>query len=292
MSQKKINEDTYRYDQSIIIYGYGVKFEKYFIGNNRITEEPPSIMYGKGRYLLEGGYLDGLMMLTDFEENCSEKFYNLNDKSPVTSIVMNKDENLSIVGNNIGIIYVYEVKDKNWDLKKIVQYHSKEIKKLFISEELNAFSSCSKDCFVNIYSLPTCTLIHSIEIEEPEFVLLSGRPLPIIIIYSNKLKKLLTYGVNGHFIGSVDMENSPQYPLIYTSKHFRDYFIYSYKGALLIRTLPYLEEYNTVNFNRNDNLGINNLYLQYYQDKNGIENLYVLDQSIQTLYIIGDSSVN
>ena len=292
LSQKKINEDTYIYDQSIIIYGYGVKFEKYFIGNNRVTDEPPSVMYGKGRYLLEGGYLDGLMLLTDFESNSTEKYYNPNDKSPVTSIIMNKDENLAVVANSIGILYVYEVKDKKWDFKKKIQYHSKTIKNLFISDELNAFASCSEDNYVNVYSLPTCSLIHSIEIEDPDLVLLSGRPLPIIIIYSFKLKKLLTYGVNGHFIGSINMDNIPQYPIIYTSKHFRDYFIYSNKGTLYIRTLPYLELYNKVDFNKSQNLSLNNLYLQYYGDKNGTEDLYILDQSEQTLYILGDSSNN
>ena len=34
---------------------------------------------------------------------------------------------------------------------------------------------------------------------------------------------------------------------------------------------------------------MNNIYLQYYRNKNGNEQLYALDQSIQTLYIIGDS---
>ena len=249
-------------------------------------------MYGKGRYLLEGGYLDGLMLLTDFESNSTEKYYNPNDKSPVTSIIMNKDENLAVVANSIGILYVYEVKDKKWDFKKKIQYHSKTIKNLFISDELNAFASCSEDNYVNVYSLPTCSLIHSIEIEDPDLVLLSGRPLPIIIIYSFKLKKLLTYGVNGHFIGSINMDNIPQYPIIYTSKHFRDYFIYSNKGTLYIRTLPYLELYNKVDFNKSQNLSLNNLYLQYYGDKNGTEDLYILDQSEQTLYILGDSSNN
>ena len=74
-------------------------------------------MYGEGRFLLEGGYLDGLMMLSDFDENKSEFIYNPNDKSPVTSIIMNKEENLAIVANNIGIIYVYDIKDKKWEFK-------------------------------------------------------------------------------------------------------------------------------------------------------------------------------
>ena len=292
LSQRKINEDTYRYEQNLILYGYGIKFEKYFIGNNRIMDEPPSVMYGKGRFLLEGGYLDGLMMLSDFELNKSEKLYNPNDKCPVTSIIMNKEENLAIVANNIGIIYVYDVKDKNWQFKKKIQYHSKAINYLFISDELNAFASCSQDNYINIYSLPSCTLMHSIEVEEPILVFLSGRPLPICIIYSKKQKKLLTYGVNGHFIGSIDMEYKPQYSFIYTSKKFRDYLIYSNKGKIIFRTLPYLEIYKTINLNGEKNLAINNLYLQYYHNISEPERLYVLDQSKQTLYIIGDSSVN
>ena len=88
------------------------------------------------------------------------------------------------------------------------------------------------------------------------------------------------------------MDTIPQYPIIYTSKHFRDYFIYSNKGTLFIRTLPYLELYNKVDFNKSKNLALNNLYLQYYEDKNGTEDLYILDQSEQTLYVLGDSSNN
>ena len=292
LTQKKINEDTYRYEQNLILYGYGIQFEKYFIGNNRIMDEPPSVMYGKGRYLLEGGYLDGLMLLSDFESNKSEKIYNPNDKCPVTSIIMNKDENLIIVANNIGIIYVYNVKDKKFNLKKKIQYHSKAINYLFISDELNAFASCSKDNYVNIYSLPSCSLMHSLEVEDPELVFLSGRPLPMIIIYSKKAKKLLTYGVNGHFIGDIAMENKPEYSFIYTSKSFRDYLIYSNRGMIIIRSLPYLEIFKTINLNGEKNLSNNNLYLQYQNNINESERLYVLDQSKQILYIIGDSSVN
>ena len=292
LSQKKINEDTYIYDQELMLYGFGIKYEKYFIGNNRIMEEVPSVMYGKGSFLIEGGYLDGLMLLSDFETSSTHKLYNPNDKCPVTSIVMNKEENLAIVANSNGIIYTYEVKDKKWDFKKKIQYHSKAINYLFISDELNAFASCAQDNYVNIYSLPNCTLLHSIEVEEPELVLLSGRPLPIFIVYSKKLKKLVIYGVNGHLIYDIEMENKPQYPFVYTSVQFRDYLIYSNKGEIYIRSLPYLEVFKSINLNPKQNLPVNCLYLQFYQSQNESEKLYVLDQSIQTLYIIGDSSNN
>ena len=289
LSQKKLNEDTYRYNQALLIYGFGIKFEKYFIGNSLITDDPPCIMYGEGRFLLEGGYLDGLMLLTDFNNNSVQKIYNPNDKSPVTSIVINQDENIIIVGNNIGVIYAYEVNEASFLFIKKIQYHQKAINYLFLSDELNAFVSCSEDKFINIYSIPNCDIIHSLEIEEPEFVLLSGKPLPVCIIYSKKNNKLLTYGVNGHFISGVEVENIPQYPIVYSNRHFRDYLIYSIKGFIYIRSLPNLESFNIIKLNVNKNLSLNNIYLQYYRNKNGNEQLYALDQSIQTLYIIGDS---
>jgi WD40 repeat protein len=289
LSQKKLNEDTYRYDQTLFIYGFGIKFEKYFLGNSLITDNPPCVMYGEGRFLLEGGYLDGLMLLTDFNNNNVEKIYNPNDKSPVTCMVINHEENIIIVGNNIGIIYAYEVNENSFMLIKKIQYHQKAINYLFLSDELNAFISSSEDKYINIYSLPECDIIHSFEIEEPEFALLSGKPLPICITYSKKENKLLSYSVNGHFIIGVEVENIPQYPIIYTNRHFRDYLIYSIKGFIYIRSLPNLESFNIIKLNVNKNLPLNNIYLQYYRNKNGNEQLYALDQSIQTLYVIGDS---
>ena len=289
LSQKKINEDTYRYDQSLIIYGFGIKFEKYFIGNSLITDDPPCIMYGEGRFLLEGGYLDGLMLLTDFDNNYVEKIYNPNDKSPVTCIVMNKEENIVIVGNKLGIIYAYEVKETTFLLIRKIQYNQKAINYLFLSDELNALVSSSEDKYINIYSLPNCKIIHSFEVEEPQFALLSAKPLPVCVIYSKSNKKLLIYSVNGHFINGVEVENKPQYPIIYTSKHFRDYLIYSIKGSIYIRSLPNLELFKTIKLNINTNIDLDNIYLQFYRNKNGNEQLYALDQSIQTLYIIGDS---
>ena len=99
----------------------------------------------------------------------------------------------------------------------------------------------------------------------------------------------MVYSVNGHFINDVKVDNKPQYPIIYTNKHFRDYLIYSIRGSIYIRSLPNLDLYNTIKLNQNKNLDLNNIYLQFYRNKNGNEQLYALDQSIQTLYIIGDS---
>ena len=78
-----------------------------------------------------------------------------------------------------------------------ISVHNQKIISIFISDELNTFVSCSSDNYINIFSLPNCKVINSFYVEEPEMALLSSRPLPVCISYSNKKKKLLIYGING-----------------------------------------------------------------------------------------------
>ena len=71
---------------------------------------------------------------------------------------------------------------------------------VFISDELNAFASYSNDNYKNIFPLPTCITINSFNVDKPEIFLLSSKPFPTCIIYSNKNKKLMTINVNVHLI--------------------------------------------------------------------------------------------
>ena len=194
-----------------------------------------------------------------------------------------------ICGLKNGSLFIFKRKNNDIELYKVFHDHSKEIIDIAVNDILKIFVDISNDGFINIYSLPNCNIIHSLEVEEPQFALLSAKPLPVCVIYSKSNKKLLIYSVNGHFINGVEVENKPQYPIIYTSKHFRDYLIYSIKGSIYIRSLPYLELFKTIKLNINTNIDLDNIYLQFYRNKNGNEQLYALDQSIQTLYIIGDS---
>ena len=47
--------------------------------------------------------------------------------------------------NNIGIIYVYDVKDKKFILQKKIQYHNQYISYLFISDEVIDFLENNHD---------------------------------------------------------------------------------------------------------------------------------------------------
>ena len=164
------------------------------------------------------------------------------------------------------------------------------IKSIFISNELNAFVSCSDDNYINIFTLPSCKLINSFLVEKPEIALLSARPLPICIFYSNKKKNLNIYGINGHLIKEMGLDNKPEFCIIYTNKYFRDYLIFANEGNILIYSLPYLEVINIIKLIEKDLYHEYDLILKYYGNKNNNkENLIVCDREKQILYIIGDN---
>ena len=170
-----------------------------------------------------------------------------------------------------------------------ISIHNQKIISIFISDELNTFVSCSSDNYINIFSLPNCKVINSFYVEEPEMALLSSRPLPVCIFYSNKKKKLLIYGVNGTFVMDMEIKRKPEYSLIYTSKNFRDYLLFGSNGNIFIYSLPYLEIINKIQIIEEKFYQEYDLFIKCYKNKiKNIEYLIALDRNNQTLYIIGD----
>ena len=149
--------------------------------------------------------------------------------------------------------------------------------------------SCSNDNYINIFSLPCCKVINSFFVEEPEIALLSSRPLPVCIIYSNKNKKMLIYGVNGTLVMEMEINKKPEYCLIYTNKNFRDYLIFGNNGNIFIYSLPYLEIINKIQIIEEKFYQEYDLFIKCYKNINkNIEYLIALDRKKQILYIIGD----
>ena len=171
-----------------------------------------------------------------------------------------------------------------------INIHNQKIKSIFISNELNAFVSCSDDNYINIFSLHTCRVINSFFVENPENALLSARPLAVCIIYSNKNKKLNVYGVNGHLIKEILLENKPEYPIIYTNKYYRDYLIFANNGNISIYSLPYLEIINIIQLIKKNVYHEFDLFIKYYHNKSkNLENLIACDREKQIVYIIGEN---
>ena len=291
-TKEKLKENLFRYVKKHFFYGHGLILNDNILGNSKIDNEKiPFALYNNGQFLIEGGFINGEMVISDLVNYKAYLLFNDYDHSPVVEIQINEEETIGIVGNLLGIIYIYNIKDYNfWDYKMKINIHNQKIKSIFISNELNAFVSCSDDNYINIFSLHTCRVINSFFVENPENALLSARPLAVCIIYSNKNKKLNVYGVNGHLIKEILLENKPEYPIIYTNKYYRDYLIFANNGNISIYSLPYLEIINIIQLIKKNVYHEFDLFIKYYHNKSkNLENLIACDREKQIVYIIGEN---
>ena len=289
--KEKIKENVFRYIQTNFFYGHGLIINDSLIGNSKIDiDQIPLLLYNNGRYLIEGGFINGEMVISDLINYKGYLLFNDKDHSPVNEIQLNKEETIGIVGNLLGMIYIYKIKDYFWDYKIKINIHNQKINSIFISDNLNTFVSCSDDNYINIFSLPSCKIINSFFVQKPEVALLSSRPLPICIIYCKENKKLMIFGVNGHLIKEMELDKKPENSIIYTNKYFMDYLIFVNNGKIFILSLPYLEIINKIQIIQEQLYKEFDLFLKYYQNKNkSIENLIACDRNKQIIYIIGDN---
>ena len=280
----------YKYIKKNFSYGHGLILNDNLLGNSKIDmEQIPFVLYNNGKYLIEGGFVNGEMVISDLINYKGYLLFNEFDHSPVVNIEINKEETIGIVGNYLGIIYIYKVKDYFWDYKIKINIHNQKINYIYISNELNAFASCSDDNYINIFSLPSCKVLNSFRVQKPEISLLSSRPLAVCIIYSNENKELMVFGVNGKLIKKIEMNKKPKFPIIYINKYFRDYLIFSCDGKIFIYALPFLENINTIHLIPENLYYEFDLFLKYYKNESkDIENLIACDKNRQILYIIGD----
>ena len=289
--KEKIKENIYKYIKIDFFYSHGLILNDNLIGNSKLDlEQIPFCLYNNGQYLIEGGFINGEMVISDLINAKGYLLFNDYDHSPVIEIKINNEENIGIAGTLLGIIYIYKIKDYFWDYKIKINIHNQKINNIFISDELNAFVSCSDDNYINIFSFPSCKVINSLFVEKPEIVLLSSRPLNICITYSSKNQKLIIFSVNGHLVKEMKQDKKPEYPTIYTNKYFRDYLIFVNNGNICIFSLPYLEIINKIQLIDEKIYKEFDLFLKYYQNKNkNIENLIACDRIKQIIYIIGDN---
>ena len=289
--KEKIKENVFRYEKVKFFYGHGLILNDDLLGNARLDiEKLPFVLYNNDQYLIEGGFINGEMVISDLVKIKGYLLFNDYDHSPVIEIKINKEENIGIVGNLLGNIYIYKVKEYFWDYKKKINIHNQKINSIFISDELNAFISSSNDNYVNIFSLPTCKVIHSLFVEEPEIALLSSRPLASCLIYSNKDRKLMIYSVNGHLVKEMEINQKPECPIIYTNKYFRDHLIFVKSGSIFIYSLPYLEIINKIQIIEETLYKEYDIFIKCYQNKtNNIENLIACDRNKYIIYIIGNN---
>lgn len=194
------------------------------------------------KIIAEAGYIDGKITISHIEEkSLPYSIYVPIDESPIISMAMTEDEHLAIVGNARGIIYTFKVNLEKWAFQYRIIHHSEQINHINVSNQLNAFISCSKDNFVNVYILPGCKLIHSFRSQKPLYSFICANRLGAYIVYSLENESWSTRSLNGQILTEVK-EEKPQSPQIFKDCLFRDCLIYKINSFIYVRGLPYLEE--------------------------------------------------
>ena len=217
----------------------------------------PIIIYSQGRYIAQGGFYGGLILLSELEPDINDKsknyfssilnnteIFNKIDYSPITTLIINKSEEAIIAGTYMGTVIIY---DNSWNIKNVLNDHQHlPITSLNFSDELLIWGSCSMDGYVKIYTYPTNKPILSIKVEQSsyaEYLLISSSPLPSFVIYSKNNLYFYCYSLIGKLIRKEKEEYIEiKTPIIFKDIYGNDKLIYGDDtGSLNIRTLPNLE---------------------------------------------------
>ena len=153
------------------------------------------------------------------------------DQSKITYLEIEHKFKLIFCGTEKGSILIIE-NNKNFNLYKAIYDHNKEINFICSHHKLNMFISCSKDCFINIYTLPKVKLVSSIYLKDniPIYSYLSLIPIACIIIYVEGI--FLLYDLKGNFISQKKLENSEKFsktPSMKIDLYFNEYLFYNEK---------------------------------------------------------------
>ena len=236
----------------------------------------PFIIYNKERNVIKGGFWDThieISTLISYEKKEKEKDKDKEEQvsktiftpyyGPIVLMKMTKDEKLLFCGTNYGNIIIFDVRGTDLKINKVLYTHSSTITSISINENLNMFASASIDGYINIYTLPSFSIVRSIAIskkakcgindydfkeqKENEFlyadnIFLSSTPLPCFAIYILSKRIFKSYSINGEFISKVEEEidtGNLKNPIIFQNLNFHDFLIYGTDdGYVKIRSFP------------------------------------------------------
>ena len=202
--------------------------------------------YGKGKYLIIGGFFDGKLILITMDSHLQlieiPPFF---DPSPVITIEIDKNEEYLFAGNSKGNINVLTINGNDLKLHKFISHSMASINSINCSNDLNLWATCSSDGYYYIYTLPACKLIRSVKIEDNkvgDHIFLVSCPLPCVVIISNEENnwEIFVYTLNGHLHRRQKELNSITSPIIMKNLNSTEFLAYVLKDKIYIRSLPYL----------------------------------------------------
>ena len=243
----------------------------------------PYVIYNNEKYIIKGGFWDSHLeinsLFNEHEKKDKEKekeeriATNIFEPmyGPIEIMKMTSDEKFLFCGSKYGNIIIYGVDGPNLKVKKVLYDHSDAITSISINENLNMFATTSRDGYINLYILPSFTIVRSIllsvEIDyklnfenfeknkKDEFIyasdiFLSSTPLPCCTIYLLENHIFKTYTINGELIYQ---EEESEYtgnikcPIIFKNILFNDFLIYGTEdGFIKIRSFPDMKLINAI----------------------------------------------
>ncbi len=129
------------------------------------------IVYGNSKYIIKGGFWDGRMELNsipkekkDQKEPPISKCIFSQYSKPIIVMELSDDEKYLICGTTNGLIYIYNINGPDIQKKGNILLHSEEITSISINTNLNMLASVSKDGYLNLYIIPSFSLVRAIKL--------------------------------------------------------------------------------------------------------------------------------
>ena len=226
-----------------------IKLNNYKYGDNN---RQPIVWLDRGRIIVRGGYWNGNFIIRNLnkpkdsnniinnnEESYNTLIYTTSEYSPITKMIVDKNETFAICGNTNGTISIYHINQNNkisWSIYKNINNHNSPIVSIAIHENLNIAITCSEDGLCMLYTLPYFHLYNSFiigseekneEILCPDIVLISDKSLPCFIFYVDLKRTIYFYSINGHLLKKQKLNFSIKENTIkiYTDYQFVDYLV-------------------------------------------------------------------
>ena len=221
--KNNLNEFKYIFkgnnDNIINLYDNKLNYINIDLNNNLIKEgkikniqiKILNIIYiSKGDFIIALSNDNYLHKIKNQDNTIINKDNNL-DKSLISIIYVDKNENNLYIGTNNGSIIIYNIEEikKNIFNPYYYLYHLDKINCIDVNNELNILIDSSNDGYINLYTLPKMEIINSIYKEDiVKNIFLSSSPLPSFVIYINN--KFDCYNINCENINI----QSPYYNII------------------------------------------------------------------------------
>ena len=245
----------------------------------------PYIIYNNEKYIIKGGFWDSHLeinsLINEQEIKNKDKDKEKEEKNatnifatqygPIEIMKMTADEKLLFCGTKYGNIIIYTVNGSNLRIKAVLYDHSDIITSISINENLNMFATTSKDGYINLYILPSFSMVRSIFLskgvdfklnfenfeknKKDEYIyanniFLSSTPLPCFTIYILEKHIFKTYSINGEFIYQEEESESTgsiKCPIIFKNILFNDFLIYGTEdGFIKIKSFPDMKLINSI----------------------------------------------